>query len=82
MANEGDMVNVMHPGGDIVTDAVGMNPETMEVGDLGEEEGLKVAFRHSRSFYTRFSCSNALCGRNFLFLLSIGSMTIINFLTI
>ena len=41
MANEGDnMVNVMHPGGDIVTDVVGMTPETMEVGGLGEEDGL------------------------------------------
>ena len=42
MANEGDMVNVMgDPGGDIVTNAVGISPETMEVGGLvGEEDGL------------------------------------------
>ena len=38
MANEGEMVNVMDPGGDIVTN-VGISPETMEVGGLvGEEE--------------------------------------------
>ena len=38
MANEGDMV--LDPEGTIVTNTGGISPETMEVGGLGEEDGL------------------------------------------